>query len=161
MTAAINATGAGIFFFQAEDGIRDKLVTGVQTCALPISEVGLADRAGEHHGELQADAPVAGMGVEIRLESLGEAQGDVAISCAPGPASRHLRAGQRAGLNISVAGPQVQQVEPALDPDMTVAGGSHKAPVEPGGINVAVTGGKMHLALYAGQRDVTVSSSDC
>src|SRR5229473_3912182 len=25
------------FFFQAEDGIRDKLVTGVQTCALPIA----------------------------------------------------------------------------------------------------------------------------
>src|SRR5205823_10242696 len=29
-----------IFFFQAEDGIRDKLVTGVQTCALPISRAG-------------------------------------------------------------------------------------------------------------------------
>src|SRR2546425_8297002 len=27
------------FFFQAEDGIRDKLVTGVQTCALPIYSV--------------------------------------------------------------------------------------------------------------------------
>src|SRR5215216_5308511 len=27
------------FFFQAEDGIRDDLVTGVQTCALPISSV--------------------------------------------------------------------------------------------------------------------------
>src|SRR5687767_15324793 len=27
-----------IFFSQAEDGIRDKLVTGVQTCALPISD---------------------------------------------------------------------------------------------------------------------------
>src|SRR2546425_357869 len=27
------------FFFQAEDGIRDKLVTGVQTCALPIYPV--------------------------------------------------------------------------------------------------------------------------
>src|SRR5438034_8947592 len=26
------------FFFQAEDGIRDHCVTGVQTCALPISE---------------------------------------------------------------------------------------------------------------------------
>src|SRR5205823_9436612 len=25
-----------MFFFQAEDGIRGKLVTGVQTCALPI-----------------------------------------------------------------------------------------------------------------------------
>src|SRR2546430_9202394 len=26
------------FFFQAEDGIRDLTVTGVQTCALPISK---------------------------------------------------------------------------------------------------------------------------
>src|SRR5688572_20874641 len=30
------AEGAKIFFFQAEDGIRDLTVTGVQTCALPI-----------------------------------------------------------------------------------------------------------------------------
>src|SRR5439155_9669338 len=28
-----------VFFFQAEDGIRDGHVTGVQTCALPISSV--------------------------------------------------------------------------------------------------------------------------
>src|SRR3989440_1928516 len=28
---------AFFFFFQAEDGIRDLIVTGVQTCALPIS----------------------------------------------------------------------------------------------------------------------------
>src|SRR2546429_3869434 len=28
-----------LFFFQAEDGIRDVAVTGVQTCALPISSV--------------------------------------------------------------------------------------------------------------------------
>src|SRR2546430_8925407 len=28
------------FFFQAEDGIRDLTVTGVQTCALPISRLG-------------------------------------------------------------------------------------------------------------------------
>src|SRR5207249_9396909 len=27
-----------VFFFQAEDGIRDRNVTGVQTCALPILE---------------------------------------------------------------------------------------------------------------------------
>src|SRR5437867_9548944 len=27
------------FFFQAEDGIRDRTVTGVQTCALPISRI--------------------------------------------------------------------------------------------------------------------------
>src|SRR6266536_2871997 len=33
------------FFFQAEDGIRDPLVTGVQTCALPISQRGGLPRA--------------------------------------------------------------------------------------------------------------------
>src|SRR5258708_11300201 len=31
------------FFFQAEDGIRDDLVTGVQTCALPISTISCAE----------------------------------------------------------------------------------------------------------------------
>src|SRR5205085_3642966 len=29
----------GFFFFQAEDGIRDLTVTGVQTCALPIYDL--------------------------------------------------------------------------------------------------------------------------
>src|SRR5207248_4317230 len=32
------------FFFQAEDGIRDRTVTGVQTCALPISKDALRSR---------------------------------------------------------------------------------------------------------------------
>src|SRR2546427_9440897 len=32
------------FFFQAEDGIRDLTVTGVQTCALPISGAWARDR---------------------------------------------------------------------------------------------------------------------
>src|SRR5256885_6735143 len=34
------------FFFQAEDGIRDYKVTGVQTCALPISLLTQAARDG-------------------------------------------------------------------------------------------------------------------
>src|SRR5258708_39426296 len=38
MTEIRSATSSLLvfFFFQAEDGIRDDLVTGVQTCALPI-----------------------------------------------------------------------------------------------------------------------------
>src|SRR5690606_40385209 len=32
------------FFFQAEDGIRDFHVTGVQTCALPISALAAVER---------------------------------------------------------------------------------------------------------------------
>src|SRR2546425_11028758 len=35
------------FFFQAEDGIRDKLVTGVQTCALPISALRVVVHRGQ------------------------------------------------------------------------------------------------------------------
>src|SRR5438034_11805926 len=38
------------FFFQAEDGIRDHCVTGVQTCALPICAG--RDAAEEHAGAI-------------------------------------------------------------------------------------------------------------
>src|SRR5258706_8764078 len=38
------------FFFQAEDGIRDWSVTGVQTCALPISELKNRLRRACDHG---------------------------------------------------------------------------------------------------------------
>src|SRR5207247_8345957 len=39
------------FFFQAEDGIRDPLVTGVQTCALPISPLSRGQAPGPHGPE--------------------------------------------------------------------------------------------------------------
>src|SRR5207247_8342823 len=42
------------FFFQAEDGIRDPLVTGVQTCALPISGVAAEKRLAKANGSLSA-----------------------------------------------------------------------------------------------------------
>src|SRR6266849_344488 len=53
-----------LFFFQAEDGIRDPLVTGVQTCALPIFTgeiaapmlVGLATWVIVGHSERRRDA---------------------------------------------------------------------------------------------------------
>src|SRR5207247_7065631 len=40
------------FFFQAEDGIRDPLVTGVQTCALPISARAARCRPGHRRDDL-------------------------------------------------------------------------------------------------------------
>src|SRR5688572_32620945 len=39
------------FFFQAEDGIRDLTVTGVQTCALPIYPFCRKHVAGSQHPE--------------------------------------------------------------------------------------------------------------
>src|SRR6266404_6573183 len=72
-----------IFFFQAEDGIRDKLVTGVQTCALPISlfvepmwAVELNNRLMMLEREVEAEerrilmhltAMIRGYGAELRM----------------------------------------------------------------------------------------------
>src|SRR5256885_9857962 len=64
------------FFFQAEDGIRDYKVTGVQTCALPIYvwvllslgemvEVGLIAVAARRHGEGLPDAAARAAGAAV------------------------------------------------------------------------------------------------
>src|SRR5437764_2086842 len=45
-----------VFFFQAEDGIRDTSVTGVQTCALPISS-GRPAPAARRRSPLARDDP--------------------------------------------------------------------------------------------------------
>src|SRR5205823_7453224 len=59
------------FFFQAEDGIRDKLVTGVQTCALPICHQQAADR---HAG---VDGEDSGPRQRPDAEDHGAGEGDV------------------------------------------------------------------------------------
>src|SRR5207302_6628907 len=48
-----------VFFFQAEDGIRDFHVTGVQTCALPIYQQGAGPLRARHG---PADEPAAQAG---------------------------------------------------------------------------------------------------
>src|SRR5256885_12578101 len=63
-----------VFFFQAEDGIRDYKVTGVQTCALPISlRANLIRVASDQVGartrferELHAAVTIAPVGSEER-----------------------------------------------------------------------------------------------
>src|SRR5438309_7553725 len=57
-----------IFFFQAEDGIRDGTVTGVQTCALPISRSADADRV-VRPGREQQDG-----GHRLGIRGIGTAQ---------------------------------------------------------------------------------------
>src|SRR2546422_4180559 len=48
-----------LFFFQAEDGIRDVAVTGVQTCALPISTRPRSPPPSLAHARRRASAPSA------------------------------------------------------------------------------------------------------
>src|SRR5690606_40794474 len=52
-----------VFLFQAEDGIRDFHVTGVQTCALPISAA--FRRAHAHIEGVETGAVVAAVGLEM------------------------------------------------------------------------------------------------
>src|SRR5207248_5049717 len=54
------------FFFQAEDGIRDRTVTGVQTCALPISYPGNYKNFLDQHRELSAAAEHHGNVLDIQ-----------------------------------------------------------------------------------------------
>src|SRR5262249_59296305 len=67
------------FFFQAEDGIRDWSVTGVQTCALPISRkncpgCGIVDASMnialwlERAGKSYPASPAAALGERVRSE---------------------------------------------------------------------------------------------
>src|SRR2546430_13544665 len=67
------------FFFQAEDGIRDLTVTGVQTCALPICRLGALAHVlllVEEEDIAQRRCDVFGLSVELPLagaEQLGGA----------------------------------------------------------------------------------------
>src|SRR5256885_12184118 len=58
------------FFFQAEDGIRDYKVTGVQTCALPISE-GPARLGPQRLRERAGPARATARGALVQLLHLG------------------------------------------------------------------------------------------
>src|SRR2546421_10648100 len=65
------------FFFKAEDGIRDLMVTGVQTCALPISKrrywgverTGCAALAGARGAARTLHAPVPPLRARPRRKS--------------------------------------------------------------------------------------------
>src|SRR3989475_12686898 len=69
-----------LFFFQAEDGIRDLTVTGVQTCALPISvrnsgAVAVIEGAGDHCCEYMTGGVVVVLGPVGRNFGAGMSNG--------------------------------------------------------------------------------------
>src|SRR5207245_3733493 len=72
------------FFFQAEDGIRDATVTGVQTCALPISYTA---RNSKRNGtrSLHAAEVLGGRGRVQRLRVQRARSIALGIPCSVGP----------------------------------------------------------------------------
>src|SRR2546430_12342042 len=74
MSRDSNYVSDDFFFFQAEDGIRDLTVTGVQTCALPIFLVNLAGNALKYTregGAVLLSAEASGGAVELSVEDEG------------------------------------------------------------------------------------------
>src|SRR5437764_9289140 len=90
------------FFFQAEDGIRDTSVTGVQTCALPISRL-VTERVRVEPGRARRAAVVE------RLAHLGGHEG---------------RFASRVGNDVSVDGRH--QGRRSLDRKSTRLNSSHR-----------------------------------
>src|SRR5260370_13696673 len=94
LTSSLLADGVDeyiiFFFFQAEDGIRDSSVTGVQTCALPISlllmsgerakALGLTPLARLHSFAVAADDPV--MMLTAIIPATSKVLGKAALSVA-------------------------------------------------------------------------------
>src|SRR5262249_59697854 len=80
------------FFFQAEDGIRDWSVTGVQTCALPIYLVGAVHGATRPDLTLHRPALSRGRGRSGSLELLVEL-GELGVGV-PGARSEERRVGK-------------------------------------------------------------------
>src|SRR5256885_9251204 len=103
--------GVVIFFFQAEDGIRDYKVTGVQTCALPISSTALGWTPLDPGARLKAPFG-RGLGATQTSERISEAVHGycyaASVRFAPGASrtvlldgSRHQRAGKRSFISRS------------------------------------------------------------
>src|SRR5256886_17332811 len=94
------------FFFQAEDGIRDLTVTGVQTCALPVGSLSAVDAL--EHGTATVLSATGGVLSSATLDVL-PTPGDAAAQAAgaapgtpttlPAPGPRH------AGLPPILAAP--------------------------------------------------------
>src|SRR5258708_24848083 len=86
-----------VFFFQAEDGIRDDLVTGVQTCALPISLFGIAPApmflsTGNSQENARPHALVAGL-ILVQISALHNNDPNV-VSVGVHPRSEERRVGK-------------------------------------------------------------------
>src|SRR5262249_59893081 len=106
------------FFFQAEDGIRDWSVTGVQTCALPIWLT-----------RLSVPLPVEAHTISVRLLGRDALMlDDSSTTIAPGGPPREIgRASCRERVGERGRGWSREQIEPVTERQCVCGGRTHNA----------------------------------
>src|SRR5438105_13499616 len=95
MSLAFKTFGLCSFFFQAEDGIRAPLVTGVQTCALPICD-DLYEQCSDHITEYIASSRCVGS--RPRSSQIGRASWRGRVWKSGGAGVRTKKRHQKAGM---------------------------------------------------------------
>src|SRR5699024_11871072 len=86
------------FFFQAEDGIRDRNVTGVQTCALPIS--GSARCRSQMSSPAWRYQKIPGVSSPLRCQGVCAAVRRLHAPCAA-PSGSHTPPGDRKSTRLN------------------------------------------------------------
>src|SRR3989304_4371484 len=138
------------FFFQAEDGIRDVAVTGVQTCALPIWLHGTNVKQGATKRELaeQLREDIRAFKERAkcdRLVMIWCASTEVFIS--PGPAHKTLKAFERAmDRNDPTIAPSMLYAWAALMEDVPLANGAPNLTVDTLAVQGLARGGQGPVA---------------
>src|SRR3989449_5332053 len=133
------------FFFQAEDGIRDVAVTGVQTCALPISRQAGGERDQPVLVPLQHFAVDARPAVIALEEADGRERDEVAVTGAVAGEQHEVRV-VGGGAAQPLAPPAAPEGEVRLEPEDRPDVAGLRLRVElPGPVEVAVIGDRQRV----------------
>src|SRR5208337_1496080 len=114
------APAAGRMSLVAQDVDRPVARADLQSWSAAVhaaAQVVAAEGPRRRDGEAHLDAAIAGVGVEIGGEALGQAQGHVAVAGADVPGRSDLRAGHQLGFDAAVAGVQRQRVQTPAEAD--------------------------------------------
>src|SRR6266478_5671680 len=140
------------FFFQAEDGIRDLTVTGVQTCALPIS-VCLADAGQRSRGAVYQDCAGRDPSADFELWPWSEARAGGSrgrIFHRHGPLHRARAAVGKAGNVDNLAGhPESREACLVLHCHSRCCNVGPSTHAGPRGPNVRAAGGGIHPLVWS------------
>src|SRR5271155_5286143 len=158
MYAALRTKTAPLQFFDVDGSVaradRERRAAGIQLAA----HGRMAQRAGNLNRNVQRDAAIAGVRVQIRVQISRQAHGDVPVAGMQIPAVGHFRAAAHLGLDAAVAGLQRQRVEASVNAQVAVAGVGVELAVEVVPFDMPIAGVNSDVALDVSGGHVAIAS---